>query len=188
MFPNLPVGALTRSALTDAGLTDQQDDNSALTPAGTGEIIVAKITPLFLLLTVMILFATAVIKAVFGVPFRGSFVLVLASAMLTVLSGIGIGTFVATFTTSARQAQLMAFFVNPPLASLSVAMTPVEGMPQWMQPLAVLNPIRHFGIITRSVLMKGSGLDAVWPHLLALSIFAVGLLAVSVMRFRKQLG
>jgi ABC-2 type transport system permease protein len=159
-----------------------------MTPAGTGEIIVAKITPLFLLLCLMIMFAVALIKLAFGVPFRGSFVLVLAGSMLCVLSGIGIGTFIATFTKSAQQAQLMAFFVNPPLASLSGALTPVEAMPHWLQPLTVLNPIRHFGIITRSVLLKGSGIAAVWPHMLALVAFTAVLLTLSVMRFRKQLG
>jgi len=107
--------------------------------------------------------------------------------MLCVLSGIGIGTFIATFTKSAQQAQLMAFFVNPPLASLSGALTPVEAMPQWMQSLTVLNPIRHFGIITRSVLLKGSSFTAVWPHMLALAAFTAVLLTLSVMRFRKQL-
>ena len=183
---------LNGSLIASASLVKEREAGTVeqllMTPAGTGEIIVAKITPLFLLLCVMILFATAVIKVAFGVPFRGSFVLVLAGAMLTVLSGIGIGTFIGTFTKSAQQAQLMAFFVNPPLASLSGALTPVEAMPQWMQPLTVLNPIRHFGIITRSVLLKGSGVAAVWPHMLALVIFAAGLLTVSVMRFRKQLG
>jgi ABC-2 type transport system permease protein len=183
---------LNGSIIASASLVKEREGGTVeqllMTPAGTGEIIVAKITPLFLLLTVMILFATAVIKVVFGVPFRGSFVLVLAGSMLTVLSGIGIGTFIATFTKSAQQAQLMAFFVNPPLASLSGALTPVEAMPQWLQPLTVLNPIRHFGIITRSVLLKGSGLMEIWPHLLALVIFAAGLLTLSVMRFRKQLG
>jgi ABC-2 type transport system permease protein len=52
----------------------------------------------------------------------------------------------------------------------------------------VLNPIRHFGIITRSVLLKGSGIGEVWPNLLALVVFTVVLLSLSVMRFRKQLG
>jgi ABC-2 type transport system permease protein len=183
---------LNGSIIASAALVKEREAGTVeqllMTPAGTGEIIVAKIAPLFMLLCVMILFASAVIKVVFGVPFRGSYLLVLASAMLTVLSGIGIGTFIATFTTSARQAQLMAFFVNPPLASLSGALTPVEGMPQWMQPLTVLNPIRHFGIITRSVLMKGSGLTEVWSHMLALIVFTAVLLTLSVMRFRKQLG
>ena len=48
----------------------------------------------------------------------------------------------------------MSFFVNPPLATLSGSLTPVEAMPHWLQPVTVLNPIRHFGIITRGALMK----------------------------------
>jgi ABC-2 type transport system permease protein len=159
-----------------------------MTPAGTGEIVLAKITPLFLLLCVMILLATALMLGVFHVPFRGSLALVLGGAALCVLCGIGIGTFIATFTRSAQQSQLMSFFVNPPLASLSGALTPVEAMPRWMQPITVFNPIRHFGIITRGALVKGSGIDTLWPNVLALVAFTVVLLSLSVWRFRKQLG
>jgi ABC-2 type transport system permease protein len=52
----------------------------------------------------------------------------------------------------------------------------------------VLNPIRHFGIITRGALVKGSGIDTLWPNVLALVAFTVVLLSLSVWRFRKQLG
>lgn len=159
-----------------------------MTPAGTTEIIVAKIAPLFLLLCMMILLATGLIRFVFHVPIRGSLFLVLSGAALCVLSGIGIGTFIATFTKSAQQAQLMAFFVNPPLASLSGSLTPIEAMPKWLQPFTIVNPIRHFGTIARGVLVKGSGIEALWPNLLALVIFTVVLLSLSVSRFRKQLG
>lgn len=159
-----------------------------MTPAGTGEIVLAKITPLFLLLCVMILLATALMRGVFHVPFRGNLLLVLAGAALCVLCGIGIGTFIATFTRSAQQSQLMSFFVNPPLASLSGALTPVEAMPHWLQPVTMFNPIRHFGIITRAALLKGSGIDTLWPNVLALVAFTVVLLSLSIWRFRKQLG
>ncbi|MFL6464765.1 MAG: ABC transporter permease [Bryobacteraceae bacterium] len=158
-----------------------------MTPSGTAEIIIAKIAPLFGLLLLMVLFATFLLKVAFGVPFRGNLLLVLSGAALCVLCGIGIGTFIATFTKSAQQAQLMSFFVNPPLASLSGALTPVEAMPHWMQPLTVLNPIRHFGVITRGTLLKGSGLEELWPNLLALFLFTLVLLSLSVWRFRKQL-
>jgi ABC-2 type transport system permease protein len=183
---------LNGSLISSAAMIKEREAGTVeqllMTPAGTGEIVIAKIAPLFALLCLMILFATALIRVVFQVPFRGSYLLVLLGATLCVLSGIGIGTFIATFTKSAQQAQLMSFFVNPPLASLSGALTPVEAMPHWMQPLTVLNPIRHFGIITRSVLLKGSGIGEVWPNLLALVVFTVVLLSLSVMRFRKQLG
>jgi len=159
-----------------------------MTPSGTAEIIIAKIAPLFGLLLLMVLFATLLLKVAFAVPFRGNLFLVLSGAALCVLCGIGIGTFIATFTKSAQQSQLMSFFVNPPLASLSGALTPVEAMPHWMQPLTMLNPIRHFGLITRGALLKGSGLVELWPNLLALLLFTLVLLSLSVWRFRKQLG
>ena len=183
---------LNGSLISSAAMIKEREAGTVeqllMTPAGTGEIVIAKIAPIFALLCLMILFAITLIRVAFDVPFRGSFLLVLLGAILCVLSGIGIGTFIATFTKSAQQAQLMSFFVNTPLASLSGALTPVEAMPHWLQPLTVLNPIRHFGIITRSVLLKGSGIEAVWPNLLALAVFTVVLLSLSVMRFRKQLG
>jgi ABC-2 type transport system permease protein len=83
---------------------------------------------------------------------------------------------------------LMSFFVNPPMASLSGALSPIEGMPHWMQPLTLFNPIAHFGIISRGVLLRGSGIETLWPHVLALMAFAFILLGLSVRQFRKQLG
>ena len=159
-----------------------------MTPAGTTEIIIAKITPLFVFLMCTVLLAIALMRFVFDVPMRGNLLLVVGAAALCTLCGIGIGTFVATFTKSAQQAQLMSFFVNPPLATLSGSLTPVEAMPQWLQPVTVFNPIRHFGIISRGTLLKGAGLDTLWPHFLALIAFTLVLVSLSVWRFRKQLG
>jgi ABC-2 type transport system permease protein len=159
-----------------------------MTPATTGEIIIAKIAPLFMLLCLLVLFAAALLKIIFDVPFRGNIFLVLSGGALCVLCGIGVGTFLATYTRSAQQAQLMAFFINPPLSSLSGSLTPVEAMPSWLQPITMFNPIRHFSIIVRSCLLKGSGMDTLWPNYLALIGFATVLLSLSIRRFRKQLG
>jgi ABC-2 type transport system permease protein len=159
-----------------------------MTPADGTEIVIAKLTPLFGLLLMMVLLAMGMIRFVFHVPFRGSITLVLVGAALCVLSGIGIGTFIATYTKSGQQARLVAFFVNPPLASLSGALTPVEAMPHWLQPITWLNPLRHFGLIARGVLVKQSGLAELWPNFLVLLIFTIVLVGLSVRRFRKQLG
>jgi ABC-2 type transport system permease protein len=158
-----------------------------MSPAGTYEIIVAKIAPLFLLLFLMVLFATALIKVVFDVPFHGNIAVVLSGAALCVLSGIGIGTVIATFTHSAYQAQLTSFFVNPLLTTASGAITPAEAIPNWLQPLVRINPIRHFSVIARSSMIKGSGFETLWPNFLVLSIFTVIMVSLSVWRFRKQL-
>ena len=133
------------------------------------------------------LLAIAVLGIVFRVPFHGSLPLVLFGGVLCVLSGMSLGTVIATFSRSAQQSQLTAFFVNPPLASLSGALNPVEAMPDWLQPLTVLNPIQHIATITRSAMLKGSGLARLWPNALALATFTVVLVSLSVWRFRKQL-
>ena len=158
-----------------------------MSPATTTQIIVAKLTPLFVLLCMMGTFAVGIMRVVFGIPFRGNIFLVVSAAALCLLCGISIGTFIATFTKSARQAQLTLFFVNPPLTSLSGAFTPVEAMPKWLQPVAQFNPIQHFGQISRGAMLKGSGLATLWPNFLALLAFTAVLVALSIWRFRKQL-
>jgi ABC-2 type transport system permease protein len=158
-----------------------------MSPASTTEIIVAKIAPLFFLLTLMMIVAICVVRFVFGVPFHGSFLLLLGAGSLCILSGISIGTVIATFSKSAQQAQLTSFFINPPLSSLSGALNPVEAMPKWLQPLTVLNPVHHFATIVRGSTLKGSGFLDVWPNFLALLLFTLVLVSLSVWRFRKQL-
>ena len=158
-----------------------------MSPASTTQIIVAKLFPLFVLLCMMGTFAVLMMRAVFGIPFRGNVFLVVSAAALCLLCGISIGTFIATFTKSARQAQLTLFFVNPPLTSLSGAFTPVEAMPKWLQPVAQFNPIQHFGQISRGAMLKGSGIETLWPNFLALLAFTVILVSFSIWRFRKQL-
>jgi ABC-2 type transport system permease protein len=159
-----------------------------MTPADAGEIIVAKMSPLLLLLSADIGIALVVCRLVFGVPVRGSLLLLFAAGLLCVFAGIGIGIFIATFTKSQQQAQLMAFFVNPPVAMLSGVTTPIEAMPAWMQPLTNLNPVKHFAVVSRGVLLKGVGLDILYPNVLALMAAAVVLVGLSVWHFRKQLG
>jgi len=158
-----------------------------MTPASSLQMITAKMAPLFVLLMTMVMLVIAVARLVFGIPFRGSPALLLAACACCVLSGIGLGTFVSTFARSASQTQLISFFINPPLAMLSGGLTPIEAMPKWVQPLTLLNPIAHFATIARSVLVKGAGLDVVYPNLIALIALASLFVGISAWRFRSQL-
>jgi ABC-2 type transport system permease protein len=182
---------LNSSLVASAAMVKEREagtiEQLLMSPAGTSEIIIAKIVPLFFLLFLMMLFAMGVIRLAFGVPIHGSLLLVLCGGGLCILSGISIGTGIATFSKSAQQAQLTSFFVNPPMSSLSGALNPVEAMPAWLQPLTIVNPIRHFATIVRAIMLKGSGLDTLWPNFLALLAFTLVLVSLSVWRFRKQL-
>jgi ABC-type multidrug transport system, permease component len=158
-----------------------------MTPASSTEVIAAKMAPLFVLLFGMATVVIVVAKAVFDVPMRGSIPLLACAAALCLLTGIALGTLLSTVSASAQQAQLLALFINPPMATLSGALTPIEAMPKWLQPVTLINPIRHFGEISRGILVKGAGLAELYLNFLALTGFAFILLAISVWRFRKQL-
>lgn len=181
------LGALVASASMvkekEVGTVEQL----LMTPAGSAEIILAKMAPIFVILSADIGISALVGNLVFGLPVRGSFALLYVAGMLCVLSGIGIGTIIATFTRSQQQAQLMSFFVNPPLSMLSGATTPIEAMPKWMQPLTDMNPVKHFAVLARGVMLKGVGLDVLYVNFIALLVFTVLLVGISAWRFRKQL-
>lgn len=176
------AGAMVRER--EAGTIEQL----LMSPASTSEIVVAKIAPLFILLFIMSIIATAVMKFAFGVPFHGKLPLVLCGAALCILSGIAIGTVNATFSKSAQQAQLLAFFINPPINATAGALNPVEAMPSWLQPVTIVNPIHHFAVIARGSMLKGSGFAELWPNFLGLFLITLVLGSLSIWRFRKQLG
>jgi len=182
---------LQGSVVSSASLVREKEmgtiEQLLMTPASSYELLIAKIAPIFLLLAFDIGLALGVARLVFGVPMRGSLLLFFLSASLCVICGIGLGMMIATFTRTQQQAQLMGFFTNPPLAILSGATTPIEAMPRWLQPVTAINPIKHFAIIARSIMLKGSGIDVLYRNLLALAIIALVMISLSAWRFRKQL-
>jgi ABC-2 type transport system permease protein len=128
--------------------------------------------PLFLVATIL--------------PVRGAVWLFALSGALAALAGIGIGVMVATVSKSQQQAQLLTFFVNPPLTLLSGATSPLENMPDFFQKLSYLDPLRYMVMIVRGVTLKSAPWSARWPNLLALMAFSVILFSFSAWRFRKQ--
>jgi ABC-2 type transport system permease protein len=183
---------LQGSVVSSASLVREKEvgtvEQLLMTPAESSEIIIAKVAPIFLLLALDIGLALGVARLIFGVPVRGSLLLFFLSASLCVLCGIGLGMMIATFARTQQQAQLMSFFTNPPLALLSGATTPIEAMPAWLQPVTLLNPVRHFAIISRGILLKGSGIEVLYPQILALILIALVMVSLSAWQFRKQLG
>ncbi|GAA6621341.1 ABC transporter permease [Scytonema sp. NUACC26] len=159
-----------------------------MTPASNTEVILAKVCPLLVLLTLDVLIALGVARLVFGVPLRGNLLVFLAIAVLYFWVGISIGILIATYSKSEQQTQLTAFFINPPLVLLCGALTPISSMPTYIQWLSYLDPLRYFIEVCRGVLLKGVGLETLWPQVLILLVFATLLMSLSVRQFRQQLG
>jgi ABC-2 type transport system permease protein len=177
------VSAVALVRETDTGTLEQL----LMTPAGAWEILLAKILPLFVLLMGDVLLALGLARAVFAVPLRGNLLLFLALSGLYLFVGIGIGILLATICRSQQQVMLTTFFINLPMVQTSGSIAPIDSMPAFFQVLSLVNPLRHYIAILRGLLLKGVGLEALWPHALALLVMAPLLMAVSVSRFRSQL-
>jgi ABC-2 type transport system permease protein len=177
------VSSITVVREKDTGTLEQL----LMTPAEAWEILLAKIVPLFILLNGDVFLALSLGRLVFGVPFRGSFPLFLGLSALYLFVGIGIGMMLATLCRTQQQVVLTSFFVNLPLIQLSGAIAPIESMPVAFKYLSLLDPLRHYVAIVRGVLLKGVGLEVLWPNAIALLFFAVVMLSVSINRFRSQL-
>src|SRR5262245_59331073 len=157
-----------------------------MTPAQTGEMLLAKTTPVFVLMMVVLFLSLVVGMLVFGLPVRGDLWLFALAGALGALAGIGIGVMIATVSKSQQQAQLLTFFVNPPLTLLSGATSPIENMPDLFQKLSYIDPLRYMVMIIRGVTLKSAPWSALWPNLLMLVVFAIVLFSISAWRFRKQ--
>ena len=158
-----------------------------MTPAEAWEILVAKIVPLFCLPLGDVLLALTLGRLVFGVPFLGSFPLFMLLSGIYLVVGISVGIMLATIAQSQQQVVLTTFFINLPMVQTSGAIAPIETMPPFFQIISLLNPLRHYVKIVRGVLLKGNGLDVLYPEALALLVAAIVLLTISSNKFRNQL-
>jgi ABC-2 type transport system permease protein len=177
------VSSVTVVREKDTGTLEQL----LMTPAEPWEILLAKIVPLFVLLMGDVFLALSLGSLVFHIPFNGSFILFILLSALYLFVGIGIGILLATVCQSQQQVVLTTFFINLPMVQLSGAIAPIETMPDFFRYLSLFNPLRHYVAIVRGILLKGVGLEALLMHVIALAVFAVVLLTISIRQFRNQL-
>jgi ABC-2 type transport system permease protein len=158
-----------------------------VTPIRRWEFILGKTIPFFIIGC----FDAALIAVVgtfwFGVPFRGNLGVLAAGLVAFILAALGLGLFLSTVSRSQQQAMIASFFFNMPMITLSGFGTPIASMPPMLQKVSYANPLRYVMVLLRSVYLKGSGFDVLWPQIAALVGISVFLLTVSVLRFHKSL-
>lgn len=124
---------------------------------------------------------------IFDVPIRGSLLLVFTGGFLYLVGVLGLGLLVSTSSRNQQQALIGAFFVFQPAILLSGFMTPVENMPAWLQPITLVNPVRHFVEVMRAVLLKDAQWSDLLPQLLALGGIGVSIFTLAVLTLRKRI-
>jgi len=158
-----------------------------VTPIRRWEFILGKTVPFFLIgcFDATMLFLVGTLW--FGVPFRGHVGVLAIGVTVFLLSGLGLGLFLSTVAKTQQQSMITAFFFIMPMTTLSGFGTPISSMPPFFQKLSFFNPLRHVLVILRSVYLKGIGMDLLWPDIAFLAAFALIMLSVSILRFRKSL-
>ena len=158
-----------------------------VTPLRRWELIAGKLLPYGVIGIVDILLVTAVAVFWFEVPLRGSFWLLMSISLLYVLCTLGLGLLVSTISDTQQQAMMTAtFFFLMPMIYLSGFMTPIENMPQVIQWITYVIPLRYYLVIVRGIFLKGVGLEVLWPQVAALAAWGTVVLALAVMRSSKR--
>jgi ABC-2 type transport system permease protein len=158
-----------------------------VTPIRPWELMVGKILPYAFLS----LFDTFAVIAVghfwFGVPVRGSLVLIGLLSALFLLSGLGIGLFASTIANTQQEAMLTVFMTLLPAIFLSGFFFPLQNMPRFLQIISYVIPLRYFLKIIRVLLLKGVGIESITNDVIALAVFGIMIMGAAARRFRKRL-
>ena len=159
-----------------------------VTPLGRLELIVGKLLPYGIIGLIDVLIVLVVIVFWFEVPLRGSFWLLFGMSVIYLLTTLGLGLFTSTISHTQQQAMMTStFFFLIPMMYLSGFVFPIENMPDVIQPITYLIPLRYFVVILRGIFLKGVGLETLWPQALALLGWGIAILTLAYMRSSKRL-
>ena len=156
-----------------------------VSPLKPVELILGKTLPVVFVALVQMAIITAVALLWFAIPFRGSFLLLLAAGLTFLLSGLGIGLLISTISSTQQEAFMSMFFFFLPAIMLSGFMFPIENMPHALQYLTLLNPLRHFLVIIRGVFLRGAGWSILYPQIVTLLVMGLSVLWFATTRFHK---
>ncbi|OGL46396.1 MAG: hypothetical protein A2161_02980 [Candidatus Schekmanbacteria bacterium RBG_13_48_7] len=156
-----------------------------VTPVKKYQLILGKVIPFI----VLGLFEMAVVLGIgtitFSVPFRGSVILLLFTALIFIFSTSGLGIFISTVSKTQQQALFTTWFFMVFGILMSGFFTPIENMPQILQKVTYLNPLRYFMRIIRDIFLKGSNFWELQSDILYLALFGILMFTLSWIRFSK---
>jgi len=177
----LPAAAMVREK--EYGTIEQL----LVTPVRPVEIMAAKVISMASIVLISSLLSLfLIIFPIFQLPWRGSLLLFIAATNLYVFCATGFGMVIATFCRNLPQTILLVILIIAPILFLSGSWTPIEAMPPLLAAITYLSPLKHYLTIGYNILLKGAGLQVLWPDLLSLNILGFGLFLLCALQFRRQ--
>jgi len=192
MVPSL-VGTLTMATvLMVVGMAVARErelgtfEQLLVSPLQPLEIVIGKALPGLLIGMVQGVLITAIVTLVFGIPIAGSTTLLFVSLAVFLLAIIGVGLFISSLVSNQQQAMMGIMVFMMPAMMLSGFTSPVQNMPNWLQPVAGLNPLTHFLVIVRGLFLRDMPFWLVADRLWPMAAIAVVTLAAAAWLFRRR--
>lgn len=183
---------LITTIVTAMGLSRERErgtlEQILVTPVHSSMLMLGKILPFAMFGLLDFAIALVVGSYVFDMPLRGSLSLLVVGTLLYLMTTLGVGMLISTFSGSQQQAFMGGFFFMLPAALLSGIMTPIRSMPSWLQPFTLLNPLRHYAELLRGVLLRGATAADLQVQLSVLACIGLVIFASAVFRFRRMIG
>jgi ABC-2 type transport system permease protein len=162
-------------------------DQLLVSPLGPMEIMAGKAIPAFLLALAEVTIFSLVAVFIFRIPFRGSLLLLYGSLIVYIAAAVGIGLAISAVVATQQQALLGTFMFIMPAVLTCGYMTPIENMPNWLQPLTYANPLRYIMVIVKGLFLKNLPAADVFANVWPLALIATIGLTVATWFFRGRL-
>ncbi len=192
MVPGIVAVLLTLITvmLTSMAIVREREDGTLeqlmVTPIATSALILGKTIPFALIGFLVMSIGLAFGIIWFGIPFAGSWPLLYFLALVYLFTTLGVGMFISTVTKTQQQAMFFAWFFSIFAILTGGLFIPIANMPQVVQYLTYLNPLRYFMVIVRGIMMKDASLEILAPEALAMVAFGLVVFTLSWMRFSKR--
>lgn len=161
----------------------------AVTPIRSYHLLAGKTIPAMFIGIADVVLVLSIAYLHFGIPIKGSILLLFFLTLIFLLTTLGLGLFVSTISRTQQQAMMTSvFFIMLPMIFFSGFVFPISNMPVIFQNISYLLPLRYFFEIVRGIFLKGIGLADLWKQVGMLSIFGVAIFTLSALRFRKTVG
>jgi ABC-2 type transport system permease protein len=151
-------------------------------------VILGKVAPYLALSFINAVVILLLSWAVFGMPVKGSVLLLLAESILFILMALSLGILISTVSNSQQMAMMLSMFaLMLPTMLLSGFIFPIENMPQWLQAITLVMPPRWFIVIIKGIMVKGVGLAFIWKETLIIAGMALIFIVLSIRNFKIRL-
>jgi len=182
---------MTMILMTGLAITRERErgtfENLLSTPALPIEVMTGKIVPYILIGLIQVALILAAARFVFGVPMQGSLALLLGVVLIFIAANLTLGIMFSSIARNQLQAMQMTFFFFLPSILLSGFMFPFRGMPEWAQWIGNVLPLTHFLLLVRGILLKGNGIDVLWPQLWPILAFMLAVILIGLRFYRRTL-